>query len=243
MRNLARNSFFQFKQFRIEQDRCAMKVCTDACTFGAWAELSDAKRILDIGTGTGLLALMAAQRNPVATIDAVEIEADAAQQAEGNFQASPFSNRIHLFQTAIQDFEPTERYDTILVNPPFYQNDLRSSEPKTNQAQHALSLTFDELLFAVTRLLKKDGTWHILLPLEEGKRLDFNAAGQGWIKQLELTLYHSSKHLPFRLMQSFSKNRERIEGLISDSLAVYEAESASHTLAFRQLLRDFYLKF
>ena len=220
-----------------------MKVCTDACAFGAWANISDAKRILDIGTGTGLLALMAARRNPTAVIDAVEIELDAARQAEENFQASPFSNRINLFQTPIQDFKPTERYDTILVNPPFYQNDLRSSERKTNQAHHALSLTFDGLLFAVTRLLKKDGTWHILLPLEEGKRLDFNAVGQGWIKQRELTLYHSSKHLPSRLMQSFSKNRARDERLISDSLAVYQPESAEHTLAFRQLLRDFYLKF
>ena len=220
-----------------------MKVCTDACAFGAWANISDAKRILDIGTGTGLLALMTAQRNSNALIDAVEIDLATAQRASENFQNSPFSARINLFQTAIQHFEPEYKYDTILVNPPFYQNDLRSPNPKINQAHHAASLTFDELLASVNRLLKETGIWHILLPIDESNRFNESAGAQGWLKQSELLLYHSLKYKPFRLMSTFSKNPANNEPNLSESLAIYEPESPTHTLAFRQLLRDFYLKF
>lgn len=240
---MARNSFFHFKQFRVEQDRCVMKVCTDACAFGAWADVSDAKRILDIGTGTGLLALMAAQRNPEALNDAVEIDKEAAQQAGENFQNSPFSSRINIFNSAIQNFIPGYQYDAILVNPPFFQNDLRSPDPKINQAHHAVNLTFDELLESVNKLLTNEGIWHILLPLEESKRLNMSAMGRGWLKQSELLLYHSFKHEPFRLMSTFSRNPANNEPTLSESLAIYEPEGTTYTLAFRQLLRDFYLKF
>ncbi len=240
---MARNSFFQFKQFRIEQERCAMKVCTDACAFGAWANISNAKRILDIGTGTGLLSLMAAQRNPIALIDAIEIEKDAAEQASENIQNSPFSNQIRVFQTAIQDFNPGYLYDSILINPPFYQNDLRSFDERINQAHHATSLTFDELLESIERLLKNEGAWHVLLPIEESKHLTINAVNRGWVKQSELLLYHSLMHGPFRSMGTFSRIPADDEPNIVEKLAVYESDNPNHTFAFRQLLRDFYLKF
>ncbi|GHB64845.1 tRNA1(Val) (adenine(37)-N6)-methyltransferase [Persicitalea jodogahamensis] len=240
---MARNSYFRFKQFTVQQDRCAMKVCTDACAFGAWANNAGAKRILDIGTGTGLLSLMAAQRNPAAQIEAVEIDEDAARQALENVQNSPFASRISLFQTAVQDFNPNERYDSILVNPPFFQNDLRSPDPKINRAQHAATLTFPELLESVNRLLKPQGTWHILLPIEESNQLKNSALTQGWFMQDELVLYHSVKHQPFRLMRSFSRTKNENQTTHSENLAIYEPESSNHTLAFRQLLRDFYLKF
>lgn len=220
-----------------------MKVCTDACAFGAWADISHANQILDIGTGTGLLSLMAAQRNPYAIIDAVEIDQGTARQAEENFQNSPFSNRISVFNLPIQYFTPDYRYDAILINPPFYQNDLRSPDPKINQAHHAASLTFDELFASITRLLKNDGLWHILLPLEESKRLNESAVESGWSKQRELVIHHSSKHVPFRVLSTFSRNLHTNGPTISESLAIYEPESTDYTLAFRQLLRDFYLKF
>ncbi len=220
-----------------------MKVCTDACTFGAWAEIAGAKRILDIGTGTGLLSLMAAQRNPDALIDAVEIDEQAVSQAAENFKNSPFSSRIKVFEGTIQDFEPGYLYDAILVNPPFYQNDLRSPDDKVNQAHHAKSLTFSELLTAVEKLLKKGGSWHVLLPVEEGNVLNYSAISRDWLKRRELILSHSLKHSPIRIMRSYSKMAVSNPPASSEHLAIYEPETTRHTLAFRQLLRDFYLKF
>ena len=183
---MPRNSYFQFKQFTVQQDRCAMKVCTDACVFGAWAGSPEAARILDIGTGTGLLSLMAAQRNQVARIDAVEIDSAAAEQARENIANSPFAGRITVHQSPIQCFEPRYLYDTILVNPPFFQSDLRSPDARVNQAHHAESLTFSELLTAVVRFLGVGGTWHVLLPPEESVTLAGMALERGWIKHLSL---------------------------------------------------------
>ena len=220
-----------------------MKVCTDACAFGAWADVLKAKRILDIGTGTGLLAMMAAQRNENAFIEAVEINPEAADQARTNVRDSPFCDRINVFQTAVQDFNPKYQYDAILVNPPFYQNDLRSPDAGINQAHHAQSLSIPELLVAVARLLKPSGSWHILLPVEENESWSERVLSEGWMKQKELFLYHSMGYNPFRVLGTFSKKESGQGLLIPEKLFIYEPGNLNHTLAFRQLLKEFYLKF
>ena len=240
---MPRNSHFQFKQFTVQQDRCAMKVCTDACVFGAWAGTLGAKRILDIGTGTGLLSLMAAQRNQTAQIDAVEIDPEAAEQARENVAGSPFAGRIQIHQTPIQDFDPLHRYDTILINPPFFQSDLRSPDARINQAHHAESLTFSELLTAVARLMGGGGTWHVLLPPEESTSLTKMAHAQGWEKEKELTLYHALDRKPFRVMSTFKGTPVCAQNAVSERLALFEADGKTHTLAFRELLQEFYLNF
>ena len=240
---MPRNSYFQFKQFTVQQDRCAMKVCTDACVFGAWAGTLGAKRMLDIGTGTGLLALMAAQRNQEAYIDAAEIDSEASEQARGNIERSPFAERIKVHQTPIQDFLPPHRYDTILVNPPFFQADLRSPDARINQAHHAGSLTFSELLSAVARLLEVGGTWHVLLPPDEDAVLTNMALVRGWSKQRELTLYHTLERKPFRVMSTFTEGTLPRQKVPSEQVAIFEADGKTHTLAFRQLLQEFYLNF
>lgn len=117
---MAKNSFFRFKQFVVNQDKCAMKVCTDACVLGAWADVEGAEKILDIGTGTGLLALMVAQRNSNAEIDAVELDQDAFSQAIENVKTSSFSERIKVVNSSIQGFSPSYQYDFIVTNPPFF---------------------------------------------------------------------------------------------------------------------------
>lgn len=240
---MPRNSYFQFKQFTMQQDHCAMKVCTDACVFGAWAGTLGAKRILDIGTGTGLLSLMAAQSNKDAHIDAVEIDPEAAEQARENVTGSPFAERIEVHQTPIQDFTPLHRYDSILINPPFFQSDLRSPDARINQAHHAESLTFSELLTAIARLLGVEGTWHVLLPPDESTLLTKMAFLQGWSKPRELTLYHTFNRKPFRVMSTFKGTLASIQTTVSERLAVFEADGKTHTLAFRELLQEFYLNF
>ncbi|MPR32443.1 tRNA1(Val) (adenine(37)-N6)-methyltransferase [Salmonirosea aquatica] len=240
---MARNSYFRFKQFTVQQDRCAMKVCTDACVFGAWAEVSGAGRILDIGTGTGLLSLMAAQRNHEVQVDAVEIDSEAAAQARENVQGTPFAERIQVHQSPIQDFDPVYRFDTILVNPPFFQSDLRSPDARINQAHHAESLTFSELLTAVARLLEVGGTWHVLLPPDESSTLTDMALAQDWVKQRELTLYHTYERRPFRIMTTFAGGTFTQEKSVSERLAIFDADGQTHTLAFRELLQEIYLNF
>ena len=220
-----------------------MKVCTDACVFGAWADSTGANQILDIGTGTGLLSLMAAQRNEKAQIDTVEIDPAAAGQARENIGSSPFAERIKVFQKPIQDFNPAYRYDAILINPPFFQSDLRSPDARINQAHHAESLTFSELLTAVARLLEVGGTWHVLLPPDENKTLLDMAQEQGWAKQRELTLYHTFARAPFRVMTTFVKSPLTEENNFSEQLAIFESDGKTHTLAFRELLQEFYLNF
>jgi tRNA1Val (adenine37-N6)-methyltransferase len=240
---MARNTHFQFKQFTVQQDQCAMKVCTDACVLGAWVHVENADRILDIGTGTGLLSLMVAQRNTYAAIDAVEIEAEAFYQAGENVANSPFKERITLFHSAIQDFESEHLYDLIICNPPFFQSDLRSPEEKINLAHHAETLDFHELLDSVQRLLKPEGRFAVMLPVEEGSRFKELASSQNWHLNHELTLFHQPDKKAFRLLMEFQGAEATIHAETTSDLNIYEADGVTHDAKFRELLKDFYLKF
>src|SRR5688572_25058776 len=136
------NTYFQFKQFTIHQDRSAMKVTTDACLFGAWCATEinqDNKRLLDIGTGTGLLSLMIAQKNKL-LIDAVEIEEQAAVQAVENVKASPWKESVHVIHKNIRDFNSEKKYNYIISNPPFYENELSGERMEKNIAHHDAGL-------------------------------------------------------------------------------------------------------
>ncbi|AMO57242.1 hypothetical protein GZ77_16430 [Endozoicomonas montiporae] len=158
------NSYFQFKQFRIEQGQCAMKVTLDACFFGALVEVSDSQRILDIGAGTGLLSLMAAQRSS-ARIDAIELDREAAGQAKENVTQSPWTDQIKVIQSSIQTFSGLpEGYDTIICNPPFFENALKAPDRQRNMARHTCSLSFDELAQSLDRHLARSGSAWVLLP-------------------------------------------------------------------------------
>ncbi|MGN6568280.1 MAG: tRNA1(Val) (adenine(37)-N6)-methyltransferase, partial [Flavipsychrobacter sp.] len=141
------NQYFQFKQFRIEQDKCAMKVSTDACIQGAWTPIHDhVRHVLDIGTGTGLLSLMLAQRDPRMHIDAVELDEQAATQAKENIVSSPFSERIDIIHGDAKEYQANQQYDLIICNPPFFQNSLLGDNSKRNTARHTLSFSYEDLL-------------------------------------------------------------------------------------------------
>lgn len=254
---------FQFKQFTIHQNQTAMKVCTDACVLGAWTsseqlQLPPNPRILDIGTGTGLLALMAAQNHPDARIDAVEIDPDAFFQATENAKNSPFANRVQVHKTAIQAFKPSRDYDLILTNPPFFTNHLRSPYAATNRALHTDTLSFSDLVAAVDRLLKPDGQWWVLLPPYETSQLDQLVATLGLHPFERLQLRHNTKKAPFRHITGYRRDDRQDDisfpemssqsSLSTQTLTIYEPDSSNptreqYTEAFGQLLQPFYLIF
>lgn len=188
---------FQFKQFTIRQDRTAMKVGTDGVLLGAWFDPGlPAPHILDIGTGTGLIALMAAQRFPKATVDAIEIDPEAAAQATDNVQISPFSSRISVYNVALQNWGCTSPadtvtlYDTIVSNPPYFDNSLRCPDTARSTARHTDTLSDQTLIHHSARLLKPGGTLNLVLPY--AKKDGFIAL----LQQNRFTVYHITEVYP-----------------------------------------------
>ncbi|WP_111669321.1 tRNA1(Val) (adenine(37)-N6)-methyltransferase [Algoriphagus litoralis] len=165
------NSWFQFQQFRVNQDRCAMKISTDAVLLGGLAEVSNPRRILDIGTGTGVIALMLAQRFPQAKVTAIELDEDAAAQALENFEESQFSDRLILLQGRFQDFSVDEKFDLIVSNPPFFPDHLKSPDAKRNKALHTDELSFEELINNASAQLSEEGSFWVILPPRQMKIL------------------------------------------------------------------------
>ncbi|OOG74338.1 tRNA1(Val) (adenine(37)-N6)-methyltransferase [Algoriphagus sp. A40] len=173
------NSWFQFQQFRIHQDRCAMKISTDAVLLGSLANAENPNQILDIGTGTGVIALMLAQRFPESKVTAVEIDPDAAEQAKENFQESKFSQRLEIFHGRIQDLPEKEKFDLIVSNPPFFPEHLKSKDSKRNKALHTDELSFEELINKTIQLLSSTGVFWVILPPRQMQDLELLAQKSG----------------------------------------------------------------
>ncbi|WP_260625623.1 tRNA1(Val) (adenine(37)-N6)-methyltransferase [Hymenobacter sediminicola] len=237
------NSYFQFKQFRIEQGECAMKVSTDACVLGAAADIEEAQRILDIGTGTGLLALMAAKRNTSARIEAVELELAAAAQAAANFAASPWAARLTLHAQPLARFAATcpAPFDHILCNPPFFRHSLRSPNAQRTTARHTAddTLSFPELARFASDFLTPVGRLTVLLPPPEMRHFEEAAAQAGLWPLTRLVLQHRAGSKPLRHITAFSWQKQPAQQhdlLVKDDVEEYSA-------AFRTLLQDFYLAF
>ena len=171
-----RGESFTFKQFVVRQERCAMKVGTDGTLLGAWAELAKADgRVLDIGTGTGLMALMMAQRYPKALVTAIDIDEMAVSQAAENVKDSPFADRIEVRQADVRVFELTEMFDSIVCNPPFFNNALVCPDNQRTQARHTTSLSYQQLMSAAWRLLSEEGLFSVIIPNDFFQQLESEA--------------------------------------------------------------------
>jgi tRNA1Val (adenine37-N6)-methyltransferase len=236
-----KGSMFRFKEFVIRQDQTAMKVCTDACILGAYAEVAHAQRILDIGTGTGLLALMTAQRAPLAQVTAVEIEEKAFFQAKENIAQSPFSERVTVKNIRIQDFTLGDmpRFDCIISNPPFFQNHLKSPDLQRTQALHTDTLPFGDLIKAVDQLLDTSGCFWLLLPPYEMQIFGEMAQEVGLFQNRRLQIYSSPNKGVFREIGAFS----RIDSpTFQDILKIKDSDN-EYTLSFKKYLNPYYLIF
>lgn len=233
------NNFFKFKQFTIYQELCAMKVTTDACILGAISKIpTHCHSIADIGAGTGLLALMLAQRVPDANIDCIEIENNASLQAQKNISASPWANRISLFNTDINDYKGNELYDFIITNPPFFNNSLLSPKENKNLARHTTQLSYDSLLNNIDRLLKHEGTFAILLPYHEYQIWKQLCISKNWNLIQEIHIKHMPESASKRVVATFSKLKN-VQEEINDFIIYHSNGVYSHE--FTNLLQPFYL--
>ena len=237
------NSYFSFKQFSVQQDKSAMKVCTDACIFGAWvsnnAAVSPASQVLDLGTGTGLLSLMYAQKNSTTQIDAIEIDPSAATQANENFKSSPWKERLQIIQADATCYEYTHTYDLILSNPPFFENDLKSKKAGRNLALHSEALNLEDLLSIISRQINPAGKFAILLPWHRSAYFENLCRSKGFFPADKLSVRQTPRHPFFRSMLLFSTERASVqesEIIIQNSPGIYSSE-------FTHLLKDYYLAF
>ena len=230
------NNYFQFKKFTIVQDKCAMKVCTDACLFGGLIP-ANLNKVLDIGTGTGLLPLMLAQKNPHAIIDTVEIDADAAQQAKENIEASPWAHRLHVYNNDVLAFDPGKQYDCIISNPPFFENDLKSPDAAKNNAKHNTTLGLKQLLIKAESLLTSDGLFAVLLPYKQVENFIEEAAKLGLHLNRHMLVKQTLKHKFFRGILFFTRNET---SLLQTELLIKDSEG-NYTEEFTSILKDYYL--
>ncbi len=232
---------FFFKQFVVHQEKCVMKVGTDGVLLGAWAEVAGIERGLDIGTGSGLIALMLAQRAPAAVIHAVEIDDRSCQQARENAQRSPWAGRLQIHHAAIQDFAPLSEgsYDLIVSNPPFFSGGTFSHNQERNSVRHTIKLPHGDLLTAARSLLSPRGRFSVVLPYIEGLR--FQELAQSY--RLYCTRMVEVRPRPNkpveRLLLEFETVRRSRQ---QEQLVIQEAESDEWTEDYKTLTRDFYLK-
>lgn len=234
-------SYFQFKQFRVEQSKAAMKVCTDACLFGAWIantlRNTLIQRALDIGTGTGLLALQLAQVHPKAVIDGVELNEQAAAQAAENFSNSQWAEQLHIHQADIRSFTAAAAYDLMLCNPPFFTKSLQSPAAAVNLARHEDELSLATLFSIATDLLTPDGRFALLLPYERTKEMLQEARVQGFHPTHLVSVKHSPAHAPFRVMAMFAQTE--ITAAATADMVIKNGDT--YTVEFQDLLRPYYL--
>ncbi|QXP51446.1 methyltransferase [Cellulophaga sp. HaHa_2_95] len=239
---------FRFKQFTVNQDKCAMKIGTDGVLLGAWASVNNSMHtILDIGTGTGVIALMLAQRSIADTIEAIELDGDAFEQCTDNFEASDWGDRLFCFHAGFDEFvdeyteeepEEAELYDLIVSNPPFYSEEVSSGNDARDQARQNSSLPFDELVSGVSKLLSPTGVFATIIPYKEEENFIALALENNLFPN-RITQVRGTENTEIkRSLLEFSST----ESEYTPKELIIELERNVYTKEYIELTKDFYLK-
>lgn len=232
------NPYFQFKQFTVWHDKCAMKVGTDGVLLGAWTSVKGARRILDVGTGTGLVALMLAQRSePDAAIVALEIDEKAVKQAQENIARSPWANQIEVVHADFKEYHPGEKFDVIVSNPPYFVDSLGCPDHQRNVARHNDSLTYESLLKGVAESLTENGTFTVVIPADVADRVKTVASQWNLNAMRQLNVITKPGGIPKRALITFSFSTHVCE--IEDLLT--EISRHQYSKEYCALTRDYYL--
>jgi tRNA1Val (adenine37-N6)-methyltransferase len=232
---------FHFKQFTVHQDRCAMKIGTDGVLLGAWTSLAHhPESILDIGAGTGIIALQMAQRSDASIIDAVEIDDDAFEQCAENFESSPWGDRLFCYHASLQEFasEIEESYDLIISNPPFFSENVKSGNWSRDAARFEASLPFEHIIVCVVHLLSKEGIFSTILPKNQQERFITLANASGLFLNRTCNVKGTPDTEVKRVLMEFSFQKKAIR---SETLTL-EISRHEYTAEYITLVQDFYLK-
>ncbi len=230
-------SIFKFKKFTVDQSGCAMKINTDGVLLAALAETEVHENMLDVGTGTGVIALMLAQRFPTAYIEGIEIDTDASITAALNFKNSMFNERLLSKNISIADYHSPKKFDLIISNPPYFVNDLKNAELKKGIARHADEQFFNELMAKVSELLTQEGSFWFILPVKQAAFLIAQAQGLGLHVAKKIHLHSDVTKPAFRWIVCLNRFNTDTE---IRHFYIYEAEKV-YTTAYKELLKDFFL--
>lgn len=237
------NDCFEFKKFKIKQDKCAMKVSTDAVLLGAWVNPTKNSKILDIGTGTGVIAMMLAQKSPDIAVTAIDIDKVSTEQAKENVESSVFKNQISVEHISFQELaqKPGPKFNLIVTNPPYFIDSLKSNDDTRKIARHNDSLSFADLISGVKKLLDEKGKFCLILPNNEAKLFREMAESKGlYLSKLMRVKTHPEKDVEKRHLMQF----EFRESEFSESTLLIEEETPrSYTREYRELTKDYYIGF
>ena len=227
------NDYFKFRQFTVRQDRCAMKVGTDGTLLGAWAR--GGCSILDIGTGTGLIALMLAQRFPKSRVIGIDIDSEAVEQARDNVAESPFHN-VDIIEADVSDYRDSV-YEAIVSNPPYFEDSLECPDGQRTMARHTSALSYHDLMESAWQLLADGGELSLVIPFDCKARLESEAALVGFFKSRECAVRTTPKKQPRRYLLAFRKHPVELE--LSEG--VIETAPNVRSAWYHELTKDFYL--
>ena len=235
-------TMFQFKQFNIQQDKSAMKVGTDGVLLGAWCPINNnPKTILDIGTGTGLIALMLAQRTAATQIDAIEIDENAYEEATENFENSIWNERLFCFHSGLDEFmeEPEDEYDIIVCNPPFYSEDFKTNSEQRDLARFQYAMPFEELIEAADLLLSENGIFSVIIPFKDEERFK-DLCAEVELFPVKITRVKGSHTTP--IVRSLLAFKRYELSILEVEEIVIEINRHEYTNEYIALTEDFYLK-